>query len=168
MHNWTGRSGFPLVVAEVGEQALLLKQSRFFLNPKDRETVDPDTWPIPLLAGEALPELFDKAQTALPVETGKLTKLNIGQTGFYRVSYDQLHIDRLAALNAQGKLGPLDRLGLLADAFEIAKAGYAQTEPVLKLLASYADEDDAIVWDMIAEVIGTTRKTMESDISLKQ
>jgi aminopeptidase N len=70
---------------------------------------------------------------------------------------------RLAQLVQDGKLSALDRLGLLADSYETAKAGYASTVDTLKLLEAYEDEDNTFVWDVITNVLAGIRSTMRDE-----
>jgi aminopeptidase 2 len=89
--------------------------------------------------------------------------LNLGHGGFYRVAYDSKQILRLTSLIHSGELGPLDRLGLLADGFEAAKAGYVSTVDTLRLLEAYENEDNSFVWDVMVGVLGSIRATMRDD-----
>ncbi|MEO8911949.1 MAG: ERAP1-like C-terminal domain-containing protein, partial [Candidatus Saccharimonas sp.] len=50
-----------------------------------------------------------------------------------------------------------------ADSFETAKAGYSDISTALKLLATYANEDNASVWDIIASNIGEIRRVMDDE-----
>ena len=164
MTEWTSRTGFPLVTAEIGEGALLLGQERFLLNPIHRKDNNPNPWPIPLLDNkEGVPELFDKPQITVPIEDHHIVKLNQGQKGFYRVSYNSDHLEKLAELVHLGHMDPIDRFGLLSDTFETAKAGYINTKDALNLLANYADEDNVIVWTIIASNLSAIKSVMSSD-----
>jgi aminopeptidase N len=57
----------------------------------------------------------------------------------------------------------MERLGLLADSFEAAKAGYTSTVDTLKLLEAYENEDNNFVWDVMVGVLGGIRATMRDD-----
>ncbi len=161
MSAWTSQSGYPIVQADVTGGKL--HQERFYLNPaaKKERTV----WPIPLLASQPIAiETFDKPEQtfsskALPDDF----ILNHNRTSFYRAIYDPRHLEKLAGAIKAGKLNELDRLGLLGDAFEAAKAGYGSTVAVLKLLPAYADEDSAVVWDIIAGGLGSIRVVMDDE-----
>lgn len=163
MHHWTSQSGFPLLTATVGSDYVDLVQERFLVNPEhDRQ--DDTLWPIPLLSGSAgLPDILrDKAATVPAANTAQL-KFNAGQSGFYRTVYDSDHLARLANSVRKGALTPLDRLGVLSDVFEAAKAGKASTIDVLNLLDAFADETDNAVWDIITGVITSIRATMNDE-----
>ena len=90
-------------------------------------------------------------------------RLNHERSGFYRVVYNKEHVARLAKRIEEGNLSPLDRLGLLGDAFESAKAGYSPTTDALELLSSYKAEDNSVVWDIIVANISAIRSVMNDD-----
>jgi aminopeptidase 2 len=94
-------------------------------------------------------------------------KLNVGQTGFYRTIYNPSHLERLGELAKRGKLQPLDRLGILSDVFETAKAGRFDTVEALHFLSFYSQEDNYAVWDIIASSIGGVRAVM-GDESIRE
>ncbi len=158
-HNWTAKPGFPVVVTKGRD----LHQERFYL-AKPKHPVHTH-WQIPLLPRpkEAV-EVLDTANSRLE----KPALLNAGRSGFYRVAYDPEHVHLLAQQIKAGQMSAVDRLGLLSDSFEVAKAGYGDTVSCLELLASYADEDNAAVWDIMAMAIGDVRVVMGTDEELRE
>ena len=164
MADWTSQSGYPIIHANVKADKLELKQERFYLNPKaDRVKAD---WPIPLLASEDIGlQIIETPE--LTIKDLKLSKnfiLNHNQTSFMRSVYDSEHLTGLSSAIKSGKLNELERLGLLSDAFEAAKAGYGSSVDVLKLLSAYVDEDSCVVWDVIAAGIGSIRIVMDEEV----
>lgn len=163
MSAWTSQSGYPIVQAQLSDSKPHLKQERFYLNPAAKK--EPAVWPIPLLASQPLAiSTLEKAEQT--VSTKSLSDdfvLNHNRTSFYRVIYDPKHLEKLAAAIKAGALNELDRLGLLSDALEAAKAGYGSTVDALKLLPAYAEEDSAVVWDVITGGIGSIRVVMDDD-----
>jgi len=151
MGTWTSQPGYPFVSANVGKDKVELEQTRFYLNPTANK-VD-SIWPVPLGNGKTM----TKAKETLPREGFEL--LNAGRSGFYRLGYDY---DYVAAMDISAQ-DEVDRLGLLNDAFEACKAGYASSVNALKMLSLYADEDSAVVWDIIAMGIGSIRTVMDDD-----
>ncbi len=164
MANWTSQSGYPIIHADVKADKLELRQERFYLNPKADKVKA--VWPIPLLASEDIElQILDKPE--LSINSLKLSKnfiLNHNQTSFFRTVYDSKHLDGLSSAIKSGKLNELERLGLLSDAFEAAKAGYGSSVDVLKLLSAYVDEDSCVVWDVIAAGIGGIRVVMDEEV----
>jgi aminopeptidase N len=160
MSAWTSQSGYPIIHADIS--AGTLKQERFYLNPAAKK--EAATWPTPLLSNPAIDlETLEKAEQKLPSTLPQNVVLNHDRTGFFRVIYDSQHLESLADAVKAGKLNELDRLGLLGDAFEAAKAGYGSSVDALKLLKAYADEDSAVVWDIISGGIGSIRVVMDDD-----
>jgi aminopeptidase N len=164
MHAWTSQPGFPLLHAEVSEKAIKLAQKRFCVNPNAK--VESELWPIPLLArGASISEsVVDAADSTVRIEDKSSNVMfNGGRNAFYRVTYDSVHLNKLAAAVKAGQVEPLDRLGLLSDIFEAAKSGAVSTLDALKLLEAYGDEDNTVVWDIIAGNLGSIRGVMEDE-----
>jgi len=154
MHAWTAEPGFPILCLD-GEN---LRQERFYLvkPKKPAETI----WPVPLLAEpNQKQDLLNTVRTTITPGA----RLNANRSGFYRIAYDSKTTLALAAQVKQGALSPIDRLGLLSDSFEAAKAGYCDTVTSLELLASYGDEDNAAVWDVMTTAIGDVRSVLGTD-----
>ncbi len=166
MAAWIEFAGFPLVRADVTDTQAHLTQEQFLLNPLEREKTrgtDP-VWPVALEDGVDLPELFDQPEATYPLSKYEgVLKLNTGQSSFFRTAYNASHLEKLSHRVATGKMDPVDRIGLLSDAFETAKAGYSDTTIALHLLESYHAEHDNAVWDIIAANIGSIRGVMDDE-----
>jgi aminopeptidase N len=164
MHAWTSQSGYPVIKAQVEENKLSLSQERFFLNKSAHKKEVSSLWPVPLLSGAAeTPDLLEKRSASVELADSANFKLNIGQSGFYRTAYNATQTHHLGELVRRGKLEPIERLGILADSFEVAKAGYGPTDDALDLLNAYSEEDNAMVWDVIASNLGDIRAVMRED-----
>ena len=72
-------------------------------------------------------------------------------------------MDQLSKRVRKMDMPPADRLGLLNERFQLAKAGYTSTVSALRLLDDYDNENHATVWELIAGQLGAIRKTMDSD-----
>jgi len=163
MHSWTANSGFPLLSATIENGTVALAQERFYVNPEQVQKAD-TTWPIALLSGSAdLPEVTGQKEAYFKIADTSSLKLNRGQSGFYRTVYNPEHLARLGELIKNNQLSPLDRLGILSDMFEAAKAGKAKTVDALKFLEYFADESDNAVWDVIAGGIVSIRSVMDDE-----
>lgn len=161
MNDWTSKSGFPLLRADFSNGNILLSQERFFLDPSKKE--QSSTWPIPLLDGGCLIDIFDKNQAVFEHTNGDALKFNLGQSGFYRVIYDNAHLSEIGNLIKSNKLKPEDRLGILSDLFEATKAGRASTVDALQFLKYFENEDNYAVWDVISSAIGSIRLCMDDE-----
>jgi puromycin-sensitive aminopeptidase len=163
MSAWTSQSGYPIVRADLTVARPSLHQDRFYLNPNAKK--EPAVWPIPLLPSHDMqPLTLEKPKQA--IKAANFTDdfvLNHERTSFFRTVYDSNHLGCLAHAVKANKLSELDRLGLLSDSFEAAKAGYGSIVNALKLLEAYADEDSNVVWDIIAGNIGSIRIVMDDE-----
>lgn len=164
MAAWTSQPGYPVVKMTAHDNAVHVSQEPFFVNPHVRERTEQHRlWPIVLNGGPGVPAMLEGKTLDFTVEDRARLKLNQGQTSFCRVIYDAGHLDTLAGRIRTGELAPLDRLGILSDAFEAAKAGYSDTTAALKLLDAYRDEDNTVVWDVMAGNFGSIRMIMNDD-----
>ncbi len=161
MGAWTSQSGFPLLAVKKEKDHLTITQSKFVTNPASLSRNDATLWPVPLLTKGLGKSTITKRTTNVPIIGGEATvKLNIGQTGFYRVNYSHdMQQSQLDALD-NGQLDEQDRMGLLSDSFEVTKAGYQSVTEYLDLLAHFSDENSLPVWEVIAGSIGSIRHTL--------
>ena len=163
MGAWTTTSGYPIIRANLAIDKPELSQERFYLNPKASK--ESTIWPIPLLPSEDIGiTTLEKREQSLKVSniSGGCV-LNHNRTGFFRVIYDSAHLQNLSNAVQSGSLNELDRLGILGDAFEAAKAGYGSSVDAFKLLAAFAHEDSSVVWDVITSAITNVRIVMDDD-----
>ncbi len=164
MSAWTEKAGYPLLIADVNEHHVQLSQHRFFSNKRRQPKTSQDVWPIPLLTHATnLPQLMDDATLKFRLHDTSNIKFNRGESGFFRVTYNASHLTHLGEQIHRGKLNPIDRLGILNDTFEAAKAGYVDTTMALALLENFIDEDNAAVWDVIAGNLANIRMVMDDD-----
>jgi aminopeptidase N len=163
MTAWTTKEGYPIVRAHINDDGLQLEQERFYLNPAAQK--QDQTWPIPLMANEPLntQTLSQSKESLASTTVSDSFLLNHARPAFFRATYNSEHVTALAKHIANGKIDELDRLGLLADAFEAAKAGYGSTVDALKLLEAYRQEDSVVVWDVIAGAIGSIKLVMNDE-----
>ena len=159
MDAWTKQEGYPLLRAKLTKDTLSLAQSRFYLsNEAAQKQTDETLWPLPLLPSLNLPQpLLKQAEREFKLASQNDFVLNHGRSAFYRVIYDKDHLKRLEDSIKRKQLSELDRLGLLADVFEAAKAGLVDTIEALELLDAYAQEDSEVVWETMAANIGAVR-----------
>lgn len=164
MATWTGEAGYPIVTAEVSDKSVTLTQKPFLINPLSEQPEQQPVWPVPLRDGHKDHDVLNQTQSELQL-AGDISdyRLNHERSGFYRAVYNQDHLQSLARLVENGTLSPLDRLGLLSDAFEGAKAGFTGTAQTLELLESYKQEDNSVVWDIISANLSAIRSLMNDD-----
>jgi len=170
MARYTRQKGYPVVTAYLDDEKneLRLEQKRFiFDGSKDTKH---SLWHIPLLmqTGENEDTLSyymrdRKAVVQLNSRACSWLKINPGQSGFYRVAYSPEMISRLAIAVSEGALPTIDRIGLLNDAFALARADFIKTRSALELLEAYKSEDNYNVWREIERSLNLSGKLISAD-----
>ncbi len=162
MGRWTNSTGYPLVKVSYGD-ILHLEQHRFYLNPKSsKETT---IWPIPLFSDLDIgSDTFSHRSLNLnPANMPASPLINKGRRGFYRAIYDDRTISSLLTADQLSTLDDVDRLGLIADAFEASKGGYMHTVSALNMLPSFFNETSVVVWEAIASGLGGIKLAMNDN-----
>lgn len=158
MNSWVSQQGYPIVEAEIENSKqnsrLTLKQRRFLLEQKP----DSKKWFVPISAringGEEVSELMkEKSKSLNFAKEIESLKVNLNQTGFYRVKYSGELLEKLKHLVASKKLNNLDRFGIQNDLFFQAVAGEIPVIDYLDFLRNYSNEDDYLVLKDIADNI---------------
>mmetsp|Transcript_14162 Transcript_14162/g.34101 ORF Transcript_14162/g.34101 Transcript_14162/m.34101 type:complete len:891 (+) Transcript_14162:157-2829(+) len=179
MASWTEQMGFPLlkVVKEDWQDdkvVLELEQSWFLADGSDIPDDGKDKlWTIPILtqtpAGLQEDMVLMREKTAsvtIPLKSkSDWVKLNAGQEVPMRVQYSDEMLTRLSNAVASKELAsPSDRVGLIMDATALVKSNQKMSpEAMLKLLASYKDEDNCVVWQGIADALGGLNSVLRED-----
>ena len=167
MTPWTLNIGFPIL--------LLTKTSietpRFLASgPHSDENKHNTQWPIPVTA---LVEGSDQIQgpwvmhgpsgdhtSALLYQIqkwtveGKWFKLNVDQSGFFRVNYTKEQWTNLTrAISPSGSLSATDCLGLISDSFAAGRSGYASIVDSLDFVKDFGNDEMAeyAVWQELSE-----------------
>ncbi|MBI5139887.1 MAG: M1 family metallopeptidase [Candidatus Vogelbacteria bacterium] len=172
MANWTGKSGYPVVRVEETKGGFRLNQSRFFSSGKVREkTKDKTVWKVPLsikLSGnkEIKKIIFGKKTDVMKMRLSleDWLKFNVGETSFTRIGYSSRMMEMLGRAIAEKKISEVDRMGLIADAFALARSGVSDTEIVLSLLKAYEYEDSYAVWREISAGLNSLGKLFEGEV----
>lgn len=163
MNAWTTQPGYPLVIAEEKENTVDIVQQRFYLNPIAAR--EENIWPIPLFPNKELSSAtFGKNKQSFQLTDSKIPLIiNHDRHAFIRVIYSNKNIEQLKTSIVKGDVGELDRQGILADSFEASKAGFQSVVESLNLLRAYENEDNLLVWDIIAANLGSIRAVMDDD-----
>lgn len=161
MSPWTSQTGFPLLILNDNDFRNISTPRFLASGPESGDEEDLScSWPIPITAqvegekdvfgpwilndpaGGDISALYEKLTEWSA--SGKWFKLNVSQTGFYRVAYTQKQWERLApVMSPDGPLSASDRLGLISDSFAIGRAGYAPIIDSLKLIQEFGNHDNA-------------------------
>ena len=186
---WTRQSGFPLLKAlatcsngktgttgaagqagQAGQQTVTLTQSRFALKPG---YVPQQTWNLAVLV--SLPGKPDTMKQTVFVNAlqpkavaagrcGDAVLIDVGASGYYRVSYDGA-LQR--ALARQGsRLAAADRLRILSDAWALAEAGVAPPERAFDLMSATAATDPPELWTELINVYARIDQLLRAGVVL--
>lgn len=164
MVSWTTQSGYPLLKTNYYEGSVHIEQHRFYINPNADK--DRNIWPVPLFSeldvGRNNP-LWHRSLNLTLNSPPTSVLLNKGRRGFYRVIYDNQTFSNIMSDDFINKVSDVDRLGLIADAFEAAKGGYLPTLTALDMLKAYFSESSVVVWDVISSALGSLRTVMDDE-----
>ena len=148
MANWILKQGFPVLTVTEEQDALHIKQNRFLSTGDPTPEEDQTLWHVPLMLktvgadGKVSTDkdafLKSERETRIPLQNAQQAnyKLNAETIGVYRVAYSPERLAKLGeeAAKPQGAFSLEDRVGLVSDAFTLAKAGYGKTSGGLSLL----------------------------------
>lgn len=151
MQHWTGKAGYPLITVTEKNNAFTITQKRFLASPiSAKEVKDTTIWSVPINyfgdRNQTREHLLNTKKIALPVSYDLWKKFNRGETGFYRVQYTQAMLDALSQPVREGRVGSIDRLGIIRDLFALSEAGYISVTEALSFVKNYITETDYTVW----------------------
>lgn len=177
MNSWTKQKGYPVVSVKVNGDSLEFEQSQFLSSglPGDGQWMVPvtlcfgsyDAQKKFLLKTKS--EKLDKLDFSDPsdispnlVEQGSQRKgaqswikVNVDQTGFYRVQYDdQLTAGLRYAIEAK-QLSETDRYGILDDSFALCMACKQTTSSLVSLMSAYREE---LNYTVVSQMISMSYK----------
>jgi tricorn protease interacting factor F2/3 len=159
MKSWIEQPGFPLIEARRDGRKLSIAQHRFTYLPCDAV----QTWMVPVTiavfsssgSSSRLYMILDQPLQSfeLPDDTSAY-KINAGQTGCYRVKYqDSANLKALGSAIHTKNLSPEDRWGLHADLAALLIRGDVTLEAYLDFLRYYDDEDAFLPLTGIADTL---------------
>lgn len=155
MNSWTKQTGYPVVSVRRDGGKVFLLQERFLLEEDTRHTGNA-LWFIPVTyrtsSGAQHSLLLSEKETQLPVNADETLQLNIGQAGFFRVSYEKQDIEAVKANLSNLKI--VDRLILAEDMYDLMRAGYVSVQDYLEFISAYANEDNYNVWNSVMSGLG--------------
>jgi aminopeptidase N len=151
-HDFTRQEGLPLVRASAAGSGVGLATSRFADDPQSLAGLPTPRWHLPLAIGAIsgpFPYLLLDGTATVPL--GPPLLVNAGQLGYARVLYDGQTFDSLAAHAA--RLGPMDQLGLINDAWALGVVGYASAARLLELADRLPAQANPVVWGRVLTLL---------------
>ena len=169
MKNWVEQPGHPLVTASRKGDNLVLRQNRFSYLPNSSEQL----WLIPVNilwidkngSTRLKSVLLDGAQKTIPIDANTdAYKLNCGQSGFYRVKYEDAdNLSRLCSKASSKELSPQDRWGLQNDLFALVRNASMPLADYLDVLGYYHGEDAYLPLTSIATNLASAYRAGNDD-----
>jgi puromycin-sensitive aminopeptidase len=162
MNSWTKQKGYPVVTVKVKDQNLEFEQEQFLLSGSHGE----GQWivPITLCCGSYDARksfLLQSKNETLEVKEflGNSTslgrawiKVNVDQTGFFRVKYDEDLSARLRDAIERKSLSTNDKYGILDDYYSLSMACQQSLTSLLALMGAYREELDYTVLSNLISV----------------
>ncbi len=138
---WVTKPGYPIIKCKVKGTTVSVSQERFTMLGRERK----GTWPIPLHImddrGTQKMLLMQGRSIKFKTAVNGWVKLNYGQSGLYRVSYDAATLPKLGAAISSGKLKGKDAWGIENDLFTMARCGKIQLNDYTDFLRRYCMGD---------------------------
>ncbi|CAI9093745.1 OLC1v1029306C1 [Oldenlandia corymbosa var. corymbosa] len=155
MNSWTKQKGYPVVSAKLQDHKLEFEQSHFLLSgsPGDGQWIVPVTLCCGTYDARKSFLLQAKSEThdikdllgASTSKSNSWVKINLDQTGFYRVKYDEDLSVRLRYAIEKNYLSTMDRYGILDDSYALSVACHQSLASLLALMGAYKQENDYTV-----------------------
>ncbi|AJF63150.1 MAG: hypothetical protein QT11_C0001G1026 [archaeon GW2011_AR20] len=148
MRLWTKQPGYPIINASLNNNKISLKQERFFYLPRKNNS----SWHIPLAVIEDNSIKYYEMKNK-NYRINKITLINPGQIGFYRVKYDKELFNRI--LNS--RLNITDKIGLQNDFYAFARGCHIKLNDFLELIKTFKHETNHALWDDLSTSLGKTQ-----------
>ncbi len=152
MDSWIFQGGHPLVSIDlVDDTRVHLRQRRFRYDGVESG----EQWGVPIVlrvyhdgASRSVPVLLESPDAIVEVGAHDAVLVNADASGFYRVDYSPAAATALAGL-PPGAVAPIERYGLIDDAWAALVAGVLDPAAYLDLVQTFVDDDDLSVWQRI-------------------
>ena len=142
VNSWLKQPGFPQIDITQNDKSLVLKQSRFLMEPTAK--TQKGLWHVPItygLGNETTTKLLTKKSTTVKTPDGPGFVANMSRTGFYRIKYDDGILLDLKMLVDQKQISAVDRWAIQNDLFALCVAGKEDIQNYLDFTDAYFDDD---------------------------
>ena len=161
MKSWVGQEGFPLVRTNLEGNTLSVSQERYFADANSWGSSD-QTWMIPMVIRYEDSEGVKTHRALISDKDGKVELPVKGQlkwaypnaqvTGFYRTEMSGNNLEQLLN-NGLDDLSAAEKVNLLADQWEMARAGQAEMGTFLNALQSMAADPSRLVVNAVCDYV---------------
>ena len=165
MKKWVSTTGYPVVRASLHEGRIEISQERFLLSGADRTA----KWPIPIhysINGRAGRMLFQREKAALEFSRLEQINLNAGQTGFYRVLYDEKLYNIVAG--ALQSMKSDEKWGVISDLFYFILSGNAELSKYLDFVRVIQEDSSYILVNGVASQLETLRELVPGNVKVSE
>ena len=138
VESWLTQPGFPLVKATRSGNKLLLKQSRYLLEPGKKSGL----WSIPLFVhhGKVAKKIFSGKSSTMILPRNTDYVVNYGRHGFYRVKYDAKTLQNLKKLIDSCKIPAIDRWAIQNDLYSLCLSRQEKVQTYLDFSNAYYND----------------------------
>ncbi|MGA0878621.1 MAG: M1 family metallopeptidase [Ilumatobacteraceae bacterium] len=165
MDSWIWQPGYPLVMADIDSGDLVLRQQRFTFHDGPPDAT-PQRWMIPIQihnGGQDSKHLLDGNTLRVPLNDPEaVVVVNSGGHGFYRVAYSPELLGRLDR-SALATFSTVERYALVDDSWSAVVAGRLSAADFVNLLASFDDERDFAVWQVMAQTLRACARLVDGE-----
>ncbi|KAH8382119.1 hypothetical protein KR009_002030 [Drosophila setifemur] len=177
MRTWTEQMGYPVLKCSKVDAGFQITQQRFLSNPTSYEEAPEDSefnykWSVPVTysfdsweSDQVSSLIWDYESDLLGIAAEsdvQWIKLNVDQTGYYRVNYDNsLWALLIQQLNTnQNRFGVADRAHLLSDAFALADANQLSYRIPLEMTGYLGMEREFVPWYVAANKLKALHRSL--------
>ena len=163
MESWVKREGYPILKLTYDSNKIKITQSRFYLDGREGR----DIWPVPLTV------LRENGDESILMETRETTisgenfvKLNVGETGFYRVLYPEQFY---AGIHSKSeKLDYKDFIGILSDLYAFVVSGKINLKVYLDVVREFSSSSELNIVTQISNDLSELRNILTSNNALDE
>lgn len=164
MDIWTKKVGYPIIDVKEDNGKVTVTQNRYLtsadVKPEEDKVLYPVFLNVKTSSGTDRSLVLDSRSKTFEVDAkDDFFKLNGGQSGIYRTSYEASRWAKLG--KAPEKLSVEDRVGLVADARSLSVSGYIPTTDLLNLVDGWTDETNYVVWDTILGSVSSVKNNFK-------
>jgi aminopeptidase 2 len=163
MDVWTKNAGYPVISVVEDEKSgtISITQNRFLIDPESAGGSDilfPMFLNIQTNYGIIKETLKERSKT-IKISLD-FYKLNVDQTGFFRVAYSPTRLAKLGGDVGRGTISAEDRIGLVSDTAALVFTGNLniRTSNFLSLVQNFEEEPSFFVWKIIIAALGEMSK----------
>ncbi|XP_067138459.1 LOW QUALITY PROTEIN: glutamyl aminopeptidase-like [Centruroides vittatus] len=170
MNSWIEQKGYPIITVIRHRDRLVVSQKPFLLESKEKNHV---LWNIPFsLQTDKTPIQWhilkdSESSINIPINVSWF-KVNVNQTGLYRVNYDEPTWKTLTSLleNNHQVFSAVDRAGLIDDIFMLSRAGILHASYIFDVVKYLKNEKEYAPWKIALSHFHDLLMLLEDDSHL--